>query len=149
MKEMAPGVYEVSSDSDASRTYVVNLTGQHPQCTCTHYAIQRNRQAGKGLPPLPCKHIRSVQRMNPDAFKAQKEAETKARSDAEAAKVAADQAKRQKMAAELAAMRDELGGTAKTETPVPVIVETVKRVAEAEPDLMAQLEAKINERRKQ
>jgi hypothetical protein len=169
MKEMAPGVYEVASDSDYSKTYIVNMTGPFGQCTCTNYAIQKNRQKAKGLPPLDCKHIRSIRNMNPTAFKAQKAAQEaaaeKIRLEAEAEK----QAQANKMKAELLKMRNELAGkptlakaveVAKAVTKanidpgaaddliaeaqnVPVIPDKAPKRQSTPTDLMAQLEAAI------
>jgi hypothetical protein len=169
MKQLGEGVFEVPSDSDYSRTYVVNLTGEYAQCTCTAWAIKRNKNKSRGLPPGDCKHVTAVKRMNPDALQAQRAAEAKARADADAAKAAAEQEKRQKMALELAKMRRELDGTPEpepretiTETAVRLGLDTALpaakaideqvRIAKKDPepkdDLLAQLEAKIQARKK-
>jgi hypothetical protein len=87
MKQLGDGVYEVPSDSDYNRTYIVNLTGPTAQCTCVHWAIQRNKQAGKGLPPLDCKHVRLVKS---SGAVAQAKAEVVAKKDADMQKMIAD-----------------------------------------------------------
>jgi len=109
MKEMAPGVYEVASDSDARRTYVVNLTGPYGQCTCTHWAIQRNRAASKGQDPPACKHVRAAQTNGNSAAWRAKQAELEAErarleEQLSAEKKAKEDAKRDKMASELQKM---------------------------------------------
>lgn len=59
MIEMGPGLYKVESDS-SSKEYIVDLTGAVYSCTCTAWAIGRNRAQGKGLPAPACKHIAQV-----------------------------------------------------------------------------------------
>lgn len=115
MKEIAPGIYEIPSDSDARRTYVVNLTGPHGQCTCTHWAIQRNRAQSKGLDPPACKHVRyALANGNSPAWQAKQaelEAErTKLTEQLEAEKKAKEDAKRDKMATELQKMIADMKG---------------------------------------
>lgn len=61
MIQIGDTAWEVQSDS-TDKTYTVNLTSSEgwPTCTCTAFAINRNRAVGKGLTPKNCKHITSV-----------------------------------------------------------------------------------------
>lgn len=156
MKQLGEGLFEVPSDSDYSRTYVVNLTGDYGQCTCTAWAIKRNKNKSRGLPPGDCKHITAVKRMNPAAFAAQKEAEVKAQAKAEAEAKARAEAERKKMGAELAKMRADLAGEPAPKAPTPAttvskakVTETAAKPAESGNDLLAELEAQIAARKGQ
>jgi hypothetical protein len=59
MIEAGPGIYKVQSDS-SNKEYIVDLTGAVHSCTCTAWAIARNRAVAKGNPAPACKHIRYV-----------------------------------------------------------------------------------------
>lgn len=61
-------IFKVGSES-SSKVYVVDIDPRQPTCTCTNYAIQRNRMIGKardaGQPEssvkYECKHIKEAQ----------------------------------------------------------------------------------------
>lgn len=123
MKQLGDGLFEVPSDSDASRTYIVNLTGDHPQCTCTAWAVGRNRAKAKGVLPAPCKHVRFVWAADKNTWRESKKREAEAKATAEAQQ-------RETAKAELLKMRAELAGEPEPKPP-------------EEPSLMALLEAAI------
>lgn len=60
MKQLAPTVFQVGSET-SDRTYIVDMSGDHPTCTCTAWAIARNRAHSAGKPPPGCKHVRQVE----------------------------------------------------------------------------------------
>lgn len=55
-----PNIFRVESASDADKAYVVDVTGPINTCTCTWYAITRNRAGGAGCQG-ECKHLRAVE----------------------------------------------------------------------------------------
>lgn len=59
------GLYEAESDSSAGKLYMVDLRGKgidgDPHtCTCTRYAINKNRAGGDGYQGETCKHLREA-----------------------------------------------------------------------------------------
>lgn len=143
MKQMGEGLYEVPSDTDASRTYIVNMTGAYPQCTCTAWAFNRNRAKRDGTLPKPCKHCTAVMRIPQSGWAEMKAKEADA---AAAAKVAAEnekQAQADKMKAELLKMRNDLEGkpTIKKAAAVAKAVDALKIDPGAADDLIAEAQS--------
>lgn len=60
IERAAENIYRVPSDSDAEKFYIVDLTSKIKTCTCTAYAIQRNRAGGAGCQGK-CKHLGYVE----------------------------------------------------------------------------------------
>lgn len=148
MKQLGEGLFEVPSDSDASRTYIVNMTGAYPQCTCTAWAFNRNRAKRDGTLPKPCKHCTAVMRVDKSAWAGMKEKEAEAIVAAKKAAQDEENVKREKMKAELLKMRADLDGTPAPKTAKPAKVATPvsePAPAPAKADLLAELEAMIIE----
>lgn len=61
VRRKAPDVYEVDSDTNLRRKYLVTFgtEGKFWSCTCPAYAIKRNRKGGLGHVGM-CKHIEQV-----------------------------------------------------------------------------------------
>lgn len=59
LTRLGTGVYQVASET-SDRTYVVDLNNDPPTCSCTHWAIGRNRAVGAGKTIPGCKHTREV-----------------------------------------------------------------------------------------
>lgn len=55
-----PNIFRVESGSNADTTYIVDMTGPVTTCTCTRYAITRNRAGGSGCQG-ECKHLNAVE----------------------------------------------------------------------------------------
>lgn len=143
MKQLGNGLFEVPSDSDSSRTYIVNMTGAYPQCTCTAWAFNRNRAKTAGTLPKPCKHCTAVMRVPQSGWADMKAKQAEAEAAAAAAADVEKEAKADKMKAELLKMRNDLDGK-----PTPVAKRTRKPKTDpvetsAATDLLAQLEAQI------
>jgi len=60
IQRSAPTIFRVPSDSDAEKFYLVDITSRIHSCTCTAYAISRNRAGGTGCQGK-CKHLRYVE----------------------------------------------------------------------------------------
>lgn len=67
IKERGKDVFEVGSES-SSRVYLVTwgTEGEFWSCTCTAYAIGRNKAGGMGC-KFVCKHIREIETYQPVA----------------------------------------------------------------------------------
>lgn len=60
MERVSQYVFKVGSDN-SDKEYFVDLTPNKRSCTCTHYAIQRNRAVRDGREVPECKHINSAE----------------------------------------------------------------------------------------
>jgi hypothetical protein len=155
VKQLADGIFEVPSDSDYNKTYVVNLTGKYPQCTCTAWAINRNRAVRDGVTPKPCKHCKQALNQDPAATKRIAAQKAQAEADAKAAYAAAQTAEKEKMKAEILKMRADLHGDPKpakakpAKDPLAGVEDVLIAAQTGEPmpketnSLLAQLEAQI------
>jgi hypothetical protein len=156
IKQVGEGIYEVPSGTSHGKHYVVNLThAGRPECTCTNWAVTRNKRKSVGQAPDPyeCKHIREALRADPNLLKKQRAAEAEEYRQRAAAEKAEKQAQADKMKAELLKMRNELVGKPTPQpietpvTPEPPLVHhkgaAVPIPKREEVDLMAQLEAAI------
>lgn len=116
MIQIGDTAWEVQSDS-TDKTYTVNLTSSEgwPTCTCTAFAINRNRAVGRGQTPKNCKHITSVIALGGS----QKMAEVKEQKIKEQAK---------KATSALRDMLADLDDKPKTKPVTPDVVLTVNQV---------------------
>jgi hypothetical protein len=62
MTEVGNKLYEVESESTADITYIVNTGAEVPTCTCTAFAIKRNKEKKLYGNPVGgwCKHLEAV-----------------------------------------------------------------------------------------
>lgn len=141
MRQLGDGLFEVPSDTNPNNTYIVNLTGAYPQCTCTAWAFNRNRAKTAGTVPKPCKHCNAVMRMDQTAWADMKAKQEEAIAEAQRAKEAEEQAKRDKMRAELLKMRADLSGEPAPASGKPAKAATP--VSAPKTDLLGELEAAI------
>ena len=108
--EQTPGLFEVESES-STKTYFVDVRGKGVDgdphtCTCTRYAINKNRAGGDGYQGETCKHLREVYANRNVAGSIKRS--TVAQKKKEEAQEAADEFERIRVAASLEQMLKDL-----------------------------------------
>lgn len=110
--ETTPGLYEVASES-STKTYFVDVRGKGVDgdphtCTCTRYAINKNRAGGDGFQGETCKHLREIYGMNGLAGKQPKQVGRKINAKAKEDEEAENEFERIRTAASLESMLKDL-----------------------------------------
>ncbi len=111
--ETAAGLYEVVSDTNANKSYFVDVRGKGVDgdphtCNCTRYAINKNRAGGDGYQGDTCKHLRGVYDLNGMSGKAPKQVGRKINTKAKEEDDAAAEFERIRVASNLEYMLKDL-----------------------------------------